>query len=58
MTLYDNTDLLDSGGIPLITATGPSGVPGPSGTPGSSIIDGGAPDSIYSGTTPIDGGGP
>ena len=33
------------------------GVPGPPGS-GSANIDGGAPDSIYGGTTAIDGGTP
>ena len=36
------------------------GATGPAGPPGTSFgnIDGGAPDSVYGGTNPSDGGGP
>lgn len=38
-----------------VVAQGPQGPIGPD---GSSQVDGGAPDSIYGGTIPIDGGTP
>lgn len=39
-------------------AAGPPGIPGPAGANGSESVDGGLPDSVFGGTTPIDGGSP
>lgn len=46
-------------GVGITGSVGPAGPQGPPGAGGGSgNIDGGEPDSIYGGTTPVDGGAP